>query len=108
MKGPSKLKIIKNIQPAPPMITLEELFCHIDFCQVFEPQWQAALLGNGLKCRCRARSLNLSEIMTILVSFHKQSYRNFKHFYQKHVYGDWKRESLRLPSYQRFIFLSRQ
>ena len=85
------------------MWALEELFCHIDdFCQVFEPQWQAALLGNGLKRRCRARSLNLSEIMTILVSFHKPSYRNFKHFYQKHVYGDWKRESLRLPSYQSF------
>lgn len=25
-------------------------FCHIDdFCQAFEPQWQATLIGNGLR-----------------------------------------------------------
>ena len=64
------------------MTSLEELFCHIDdFCQAFEPQWQATLLNNGLKRRQRGRALSLSEIMTILVSFHQQSYRNFKHFY---------------------------
>nr|WP_239112597.1 hypothetical protein [Halomicronema sp. CCY15110] len=33
----------------------------------------------------RQRSMSLSEIMTILVSFHRESYRNFKHFYQKQV-----------------------
>ena len=85
------------------MTTLEELFCHIDdFCQVFEPQWQATLVGTGLKRR-RARSMSLSEIMTILVSFHQQSYRNFKHFYQKHVCRYWRGEFPGLPSYQRFI-----
>jgi hypothetical protein len=32
------------------MTSLEELFCHIDnFCQAFAPQWQATLLGQGLK-----------------------------------------------------------
>lgn len=86
------------------MSSLEELFCHIDdFCQVFEPQWQATLIGNGVRCRKRRRSLSLSEIMTILVSFHQQSYRNFKHFYQKHVCCHWHREFPGLPSYQRFI-----
>ena len=86
------------------MTTLEELFCDIDdFCQVFEPQWQATLLGNGLKRRRRDRSMSLSEIMTILVSFHQQSYRNFKHFYHKHVCCYWRGEFPGLPSYQRFI-----
>ena len=86
------------------MPSLEELFCHIDdFCQAFEPQWQATLLGQGLKQRRRARSLSLSEIMTILVSFHQQSYRNFKHFYQKHVCCYWASEFPHLPSYQRFV-----
>ena len=100
----SKLKIPKTIQLAPPMSSLEELFCQIDdFCQTFEPQWQATLMGNGLRHRKRRRSLTLSEIMTILVSFHQQSYRNFKHFYQKHVCCYWRCEFPGLPSYQRFI-----
>ena len=78
------MRLPKSIQRTPPMVSLEALFCHIDdFCQVFEPRWQATLLDNGLKHRKRARSLSLSEIMTILVAFHQQGYRNFKHFYQK-------------------------
>jgi hypothetical protein len=86
------------------MTSLEGLFCHIDdFCQVFEPQWQSRLLSTGVKRRGRARSLSLSEIMTILVSFHQQSYRNFKHFYQKHVCRYWASEFPNLPSYQRFV-----
>ncbi|MEM9006780.1 MAG: IS982 family transposase, partial [Cyanobacteria bacterium P01_F01_bin.86] len=83
------------------MTSLEELFCHIDdFCQAFEPHWQATLLGHRLKQRKRARALSLSEIMTILVSFHQQSYRNFKHFYQKHVCRYWAAAFPQLPSYQ--------
>jgi hypothetical protein len=39
------------------------------------------LLGEGVQHRQRQRSLSLSEIMTILVSFHQQQYRNFKAFY---------------------------
>lgn len=86
------------------MSSLEALFCQIDdFCQVFEPQWQAQLLSDGGKRRNRPRSLSLSEIMTILVSFHQQSYRNFKHFYQKHVCCAWRAAFPGLPSYQRFI-----
>jgi hypothetical protein len=86
------------------MTSLEELFCQIDdFCQSFEPRWQATLLGNGLKPRQRRRALSLSEIMTILVSFHRQSYRNFKHFYQKHVCLYWRQAFPGLPSYQRFV-----
>jgi len=58
-----------------------ELFCQIDdFCQSFEPQWQTTLLGKGLKHRQRRRCLCLSEVMTILISFHQQSYRNFLAF----------------------------
>jgi hypothetical protein len=85
------------------MTSLEELFCQIDdFCQSFEPQWQVALLGNGLKHRQRRRSLSLSEIMTILVSFHQHSYRNFKHFYEKQVGVYWRQAFPGLPSYLEF------
>jgi hypothetical protein len=73
------------------MDSLEELFCHIDdFCQQFEPKWHRLLLSEGVQHRQRQRSLSLSEVMTILVSFHQQQYRNFKAFYCKHVCRQWR------------------
>lgn len=86
------------------MSSLEELFCDIDdFCQSFEPLWQQQLLGNGLATRNRPRSLCLSESMTILVAFHQESYRNFKHFYLKQVRQNWSGAFPGLVSYNRFI-----
>jgi len=87
------------------MNSLEELFCHIDdFCRSFEPQWRRNLLGYGVQQRDRRRSLSLSEVMTILVmSCHRESYRNFKHFYQKQVCRYWRSEFPKLPSYQRVV-----
>ena len=86
------------------MLSLEELFCHVDdFCQVFEPQWQQQLLTHGLKTRNRKRSMSLSEIMTILIAFHQSHYRNFKSYYQQHVGEYWHLEFPQLVSYQRFV-----
>lgn len=86
------------------MSSLEELFCHIDdFCQAFEPLWHQRLLSDGLKKRRRSRALALSEIMTILVSFHRSHYRNFKHYYLDHVCVYWRTDFPNLVSYQRFI-----
>ena len=86
------------------MDSLEELFCHIDdFCQPFEPKWHSLLLGEGVQHRQRQRSLSLSEIMTILVSFHQQHYRNFKAFYNKHVCVHWREAFPGLVSYNRFV-----
>jgi hypothetical protein len=45
----------------------------------------------------------MSEIMTILIAFHQNHYRNFKHFYQDHVCKYWSKEFPRLPSYSRFV-----
>lgn len=86
------------------MISLEELFCHIDdFCQSFEPGWHQQLLSHSLSTRDRARGLRLSEIMTIQVAFHQQHYRNFKHFYLDHVCLYWQGAFPGLVSYQRFV-----
>lgn len=86
------------------MPSLEELFCNIDdFCQQFEPQWQASLLGQGIERRQRSRALSLSEIMTILVAFHQQHYRNFKAYYLKHVSVYWRDAFPSLVSYNRFV-----
>lgn len=86
------------------MPSLEELFCHIDdFCQHVEPQWQATLLGQGTRQRNRPRALSLSEMMTILVAFHQQHYRNFKADYSQHVRVYWKEAFPQWVSYQRFV-----
>lgn len=48
------------------MFSLEALFCHVDdFCQEFETQWHKKLLNHGVIKRNRAKSLCLSEVMTI-------------------------------------------
>ena len=103
------------------MSNLDELFCHVDdWTQEFEPLWQQKLLSNGVARRVRAKSLCLSEIMTILISFHlswcafpcvfrrrgvapQNHDRNFKHFYLNHVRQYWHSAFPKLPSYHRFI-----
>ncbi len=86
------------------MFSLDALFCHVDdFCKAFESQWHKKLLVHGVSRRIRARSLCLSEIMTILIAFHQNHYRNFKHFYLNHVQQQWSCAFPGLPSYQRFI-----
>lgn len=86
------------------MCSLEELFCSVDdFWQNFEPHWHAQQLSYGAAVRRRARSLSMSEIMTILIAFHQSAYRNFKQFYLKHVCVYWRQAFPSLVSYQRFV-----
>ena len=61
------------------MCSLEELFCSVDdFWQNFEPQWHAQQLSHGGTVRRRARSLSMSEIITILIAFHQSAYRELQ------------------------------
>jgi len=85
---------------------LTRLFCDVDdFCQDFIPQWEASLLENGKKKRRRPRSVSHSEIITIVVYFHKMGYRTFKWFYLRYVVKHMTSEFPALPSYTRFIEL---
>jgi transposase len=86
------------------MFSLDALFCDVDdFCLYFEPEWHKRLLGHGGIKRRRAKKLCLSEIMTILIAFHQNHYRNFKHFYLDCVKQYWHSAFPGLPSYQRFV-----
>ena len=67
------------------------------------PQWQKTLLAHGLTHRQRAKSLCLSEIMTILIAFHANQYRNFKSYYLEQVTQQWGQAFPKLPSYQTHI-----
>ena len=63
------------------MFSLEELFCPIDdFCLSFEPNWKKQLIQSGSSRRLRSRQLSLSEILTILVSFHTSALQKFPGF----------------------------
>jgi hypothetical protein len=88
------------------MSSLETLFCHVDdFCTSFESKWHEKLLSGSLKAHKRSRSLVLSEIMTILITFRQNYYRNFKHYYLDHVCVYWREAFPKLPSYQRFALM---
>jgi hypothetical protein len=86
------------------MDSLLEVFCDADdFCQEFEPAWKKRLLASGEYQRERARSLSLSEIMTILIHFHQSQYRNFKAYYKEYVLKHLRAEFPNLVSYSRFV-----
>lgn len=86
------------------MDSLLELFCDVDdFCQVFLPLWSQQLLASGAKERQRARSMTISEIMTILIAFHQSHYRDFKAYYFEQVMKYWQPEFPGLVSYNRFV-----
>jgi len=84
------------------------LFCSIDeFCRWFEPVWNQHLIAESRKQRNRARSLALSEVMTILILFHQSGYRNLKQFYLEFVCRYLRAEFPRLVSYSRFVEFER-
>lgn len=87
-------------------MSLLDLFCHVDdFWQVFAPHWSKHQLQSGVKQRQRTRQLCESEIMTILIHFHQQRYRDFKTYYTKYVQEHLKAEFPGLVSYTRFVEL---
>ena len=56
------------------------IFCAIDdFCQWVEPWWEQRLVELAPKRRRRA-GLCLSEVMTIIVGFHRSGYRTVKDY----------------------------
>jgi hypothetical protein len=86
------------------MESLLKLFCDVDdFCKIFVPVWEQQQIATGLKRRNRARSLTISEIMTILIAFHESYYRNFKAYYREKVLAQWESEFPGLVSYTRFV-----
>jgi hypothetical protein len=86
-------------------MSLLESFVEVDdFCQEFEA-WVARQQLPGRAKRGPAPSLSASEVMTILVHFHQANYRDFKHYYQKHVCNQLVSEFPGLISYGRFVEL---
>lgn len=88
------------------MTSLLELFCDVDdFCKELKPELDKKKLMSGAKCRNREGNMTISEMMTILITFHQSSYRNFKAYYCEHVGRYWRSEFPSLLSYNRFVQL---
>ena len=82
------------------------LFFEIDeFWRFFEPLWNQHLLDRNCKKRNRARGLSLSEVMTILVLFHKSGFRTLKQFHLEYVCRYLRAEFPNLVGYNRFALV---
>ena len=83
-----------------------EIYCIADdFCKEFELELQKTALSGATETpkRKRKRMMSDAEVITILICFHFNSYRNFKHYYLACVCNIWKKLFPRTFSYSRFI-----
>lgn len=82
------------------------IFCEIDdFCREFEPKFNQQLLADGERKRIKPSRMSRSEVMTILVLFHRSGFRDLKRFYTKLVCRYWHQDFPNLLSYNRFVEL---
>jgi hypothetical protein len=87
-------------------LQLTAMFCDIDdFCKRFVPLYHRHLLPAGHGHLRRQPALALSEIMTILVYFHRSHYRTFKHYYTDCVVPELRPYFPTLVIYTRFVEL---
>jgi hypothetical protein len=90
---------------------ITEIFYLIDeFCKEFEAAKEDHLIQQktAKKKRNRKFKLNDSEVITILVLFHKGGFRNLKHYYIHYVQKHLQKEFPETVSYNRFVELQRK
>lgn len=85
------------------------IFCQIDdFCRKFEPKFNQQLIEDGERQRIKPSRMSRSEVMTILVLFHRSGFRTFKTYYKELVCKSWRQDFPDLLSYGRFVELQRE
>ena len=88
-----------------------EIFC---ICDDFSKEFDATVLKKSIDapkyrgCGKRKSKFTDAEIMTVLILFHTNTYRNFKHYYLAHIKNIMKKEFPNAPSYARFVSLSKR
>ena len=87
---------------------LTQLYCTIDdFCKLLEIKLGEKRLIGGTKSK-NTCSLNVSEIVTIIINYHYSGYKNFKNYYEKEVRKNLIKEFPKAPSYSRIIELKKE
>ena len=87
---------------------ITEIFCIIDdFCKEYDKEIARMSIcePDGRKHRKRQWCMSRSEIMTILIFFHFNTFRNFKHYYLFYVQVHLRDLFPRQLSYNRFMEL---
>ncbi|MBB3703241.1 hypothetical protein FHS60_001721 [Alloprevotella rava] len=87
-----------------------EIYCIADdFCKEYHLELNKTSLSlsnpsaNSPKHRKRKGRMSDAEMITILILFHSNTFRNFKHFYLIYVCRELKKEFPDLLSYTRFV-----
>ena len=85
---------------------LTDIFCQIDdFCNSFDKAYSNYFLTCDDAKRKKPCRISLSEIMTIMVLFHRSEHRTFKYFYLLIIRGSMKNDFPNAVSYERFVQL---
>ena len=99
----------QTLTPKGTDMDLTETFCIVDdFCKEFETIFNRHLLSVGKQLPRRKSRLLPSEVITILILFHQSGYRNFKHFYLRHVCLSLSKDFPGLCSYTQFLGLQKR
>ena len=88
---------------------LTEIFCEVDdFCQAFEAQWKAYLLGSGAAPRGPKPGLSVSEIITLLLVLHSSRFKYLKNFYQEFAIPLLRQCFPAMPCYEQFVTIQQR
>ncbi|MFB6320888.1 IS982 family transposase [Saccharicrinis sp. FJH54] len=90
---------------------ITEIFCLIDdFCKEIDLVKEGHILKEKVAQKQRNRQFKMSdsEVITILVFFHLNHFRNLKHFYINYVQVHMKSEFPQTVSYNRFVELQQK
>jgi len=88
---------------------LTEVFCEVDdFCQAFEAQWQAYLIGSGAAPRGPQPGLAVSEIITLLLVLHSTRFKYLKNFYQGCARPLLRQCFPSMPCYEQFVTVQKR
>lgn len=87
---------------------ITEIFCICDyFCKGFDKEVAINVINTKKYRGCgnRITAITESEVMTILIIIHSDSFRNFKHFYELYIRDKVRHLFPDAPSYSRFVTL---
>jgi Transposase DDE domain len=88
---------------------LTEVFCEVDdFCQAFEEQWKAYLIGSVAAPRGPQPGLSVSEIITLLLVLHSSGFKYLKNFYNGFATSFLRQCFPGMPCYEQFVTVQKR